>query len=373
MGCAILNAAKTKLKRRAMIAASAILMLIALAAVFFVRLMPADTEAPAGIVPLAVLGDSDSHAYQDTILISSTSGKRGGKFRAITLQWTEVLNKLRSNQINQGAWRVWGMPIKIAETLDWLGLGGRAPRKLDFRYNFAVSGAECADLMTGYYRQAPRLLAEMNRAPAQWRRGVVMIQIGVNTIGQNESLDRYAKSGVTPKIRAEILACVEAHRQAISLIAASHPHIRFMVAGIFDNANIASNFERWATPVELANIAAALDIFDAGLRSLCITNPNITFIDARSWFRDHWGSRDANGKPAYKSVNLGGVASVTNTRGDDPRNAVLADDHGGVVYNALWARRSIEAMNSAFSLNLTPITLAEIAVLVDPSGLIGLR
>ena len=356
-----------------MIAAPAILLLIVLAAIFFFRFMSAEIETPAGVVPLAVLGDSDSHAYQDTILIPLTSGKRGGKFRATTLQWTEVLDKLRSTQINQGAWGVWGAPIKIAETLDWLGLGGRAPRKLDFRYNFAVSGAECADLMTGYYRQAPRLLAEMNRAPAQWRRGVVMIQIGVNTIGQNESLDRYAKSGVTPQIRAEILACVESHREAISLIAASYPQTHFMVAGIFDNANMASNFERWITPAELANIAAALDIFDAGLRSLCAANPNITFIDARSWFRDHWGSRDAHGKPAYNSVNLGGAASVTNTRGDNPRNAVLSDDHGGVVYNALWARSSIEGMNSAFGLNLTPLTMAEIAVLVDPSGLIGLR
>jgi hypothetical protein len=359
------------------------LLLVAIPAVFLLSLIWHDFLPDRDLDPnlsnsnpavrLAVLGDSDSHAYQDTMLIPAESNKRGGKFRETTLQWTEVLQRLRSDQINQGAWGVWGAPIKIAETLDWLGLSGRAPRKLDFRYNFAVSGAECADLMTGYYRQAPRLLAQMNRAPEQWKNAVVMIQIGVNTIGQNESLDRYAKSGVTPQIRAEILACVEAHRQAISLIAASHPQTRFVVVGIFDNANIASNFERWATPVELANIAVALDIFDAGLRSLCAANLNITFIDARNWFRDHWGARDANGKPAYKSVNLGGATSVTNTRGDEPRNAVLADDHGGVVYNALWARRSIEAMNSAFSLNLTPITLAEIAVLVDPTGSVGLR
>lgn len=344
-----------------------------IATIFFFSVMLGDNETPVGIIPLAVLGDSDSHAYQDTILIPVSSGKRGGAFRATTLQWTEVLEKLRSKQINQGAWGAWGAPIKVAETLDWLGLAGRAPRKLDFRYNFAVSGAQCADLMTGYYRQAPRLLAEMNRAPAQWRQGVVVIQIGVNTIGQNESLDRYAKSSVTPQIRAEILACVEAHRQAISLIATSHPHTRFMVAGIFDNANVASNFERWTAPAELANIAAVLDIFDAGLRSLCTANPNIAFIDTRGWFHDYWGSRDASGKPAYKSVNLGGAASVTNTRGDDPRNAVLGDNHGGVVYNALWARHGIDVMNRAFNLNITAITLAEIAGLVDPSGVIGLR
>ena len=111
-----------------------------------------------------------------------------------------------------------------------------------------------------------------------------MIQIGVNTIGQNESLERYAKSGVTAQIRAEILACVDAHRQAISLIIATHPGVRFMVAGIFDNSNIPSNFDCWITPAELANIAAALYVFEAGLRSLCADNSNITFIDARTGF-----------------------------------------------------------------------------------------
>jgi GDSL-like Lipase/Acylhydrolase family len=306
-------------------------------------------------------------------LLPAASNKRGGKFRVTTLQWTEVLARLRGEQIKQGDFGVWGAPIKIAEALDWLGLRGRAPRKMDFRYNFAVSGAECSDLMTGYYRQASRLLAQMNRAPEKWRHGLVMIQIGVNSIGQNDFLDRYAKSGVTPAIRAEIMACVEAHRQTISLIAASHPETRFVVAGIFDNTNVASNFERWTTPVELANIAAALDIFDAGLRSLAAANPKIAFIDARAWFRDYWGGRDADGKPGYRSVNLGGTASVTNTRGDDPRNAILADEHGGVVYNALWARRIIEEMNSAFGLNIEPIAISEIALLVDPAGAFGLR
>lgn len=333
----------------------------------------ADSGASRNAIHFAVLGDSDSHAYQDTILLPAASNKRGGDYRATTLQWTEVLARLRPDQINQGDFGTWGAPIKIAEALTWLGLGGRAPRKIDFRYNFAVSGAECGNLMTGHYRQAPRLLAQMNRAPEKWRRGVVMIQIGVNTIGQTESLERYAKSGVTPEIRSQILACVEAHRQTVSLIAASHPETRFIVAGIFDNANLPGNVERWRTPVELANITAALDIFDAGLRSLCAANGNVTFIDARSWFRGYWGGRDADGKPAYRRVNLGGEASVANTRGDDPRNAILADEHGGVVYNALWARRIVEEINRTINANVAPITLAEIALLVDPVGTFGLR
>jgi len=357
-----------------------LVLLVFLVAIAFNRMSDRSNIASTNLVgatpiaiPFAVLGDSDSHAYQDSVLIPLNSGKRGGRYRVTTLQWTEVLAQLRGNQINLGEWGTWGTPIKIAEALDWLGYGGRAPRKRDFRYNFAVSGAECKDLATGYYRQTARLITEMNREPAAWAAGVVMIQIGVNTFGQRQSLERYAKSGVTAQIRGEIMACVDAHRQAISLISASYPQTRFVVAGIFDNTNIASNFERWVTPVELANIAAALDVFDDGVRELCAEKKNITFIDARRWFRDHWGARDTSGKPAYKGVNLGGATSVTNTIGDDPRNAILADEHGGVVFNALWANRVIEAMNSAFGANIQPITLAEIGLLVDPTGSLGLK
>jgi hypothetical protein len=367
--------------RKMTIALSAALVLMALLALIaFVRmsnnshvLSTNEVVAAPTAIAFAVLGDSDSHAYQDGVLIPLDSGKRGGKYRATTFQWTEVLARLRGNQIHQGEWGTWGTPIKVADVLDWSGFGGRAPRKRDFRYNFAVSGAECKDLMTGYYRQASRLVTEMNREPAKWKAGVVVIQIGINTIGQHQSLERYAKSGMNAQIRDEILACVDAHRQAISLILTSHPQTRFVLAGIFDNSNIASNFERWAKPVELANIAAALDVFDEGVRALCAANRNMTFIDARRWFRDHWGARDVTGKPAYKGVNLGGATSVMNTIGDDPRNAILADEHGGVVFNALWANRIIEAMNSAFGMNVNPITPAEIALLVDPTGSLGLK
>lgn len=115
------------------------------------------------IIPLAVLGDSDSHSYHDTISFKNPL-ERGGKFRSITFQWTEVLARLRNNQIDQGYWGVWGSRRGlIAEFRSALGLEGRAPKKLDFRYNFAVSGAGCADLVEGYSRQTQRLLYLMKK------------------------------------------------------------------------------------------------------------------------------------------------------------------------------------------------------------------
>ena len=146
-----------------------------------------------GIIPLAVLGDSDSHSYHDTISFKNPL-ERGGKFRSITFQSTEVLERLRNNQIDQGSWGVWGSKRGlIAELRSAIGLEGRAPKKLDFQYNFAVSGAGCADLVEGYGRQTQRLLYLMKKKPLQWQNGLIVIRIGINSIGQTRQLERYAE------------------------------------------------------------------------------------------------------------------------------------------------------------------------------------
>lgn len=325
-------------------------------------------------VPLAVLGDSDSHSYHDRILIPETSSKRGGKFGPTTWQWTEILARLRGRYVDQGEWGVRGTPVKVAETLDWLGWGGRAPRKEDYRFNFAVSGAECQELMLGYYRQAPRLLSLMDREPERWKNGIVSIRIGVNTIGLAPALDRFAKNGVTPEVRSEIQQCADWILQAVDLVRRSHPQTRFVLVGILDNSDWPPYFGRWITERERENISSALDVFDSALRTIADRDSRIVFFDDRAWFRRTWGERDENGKPAFRNVSLGGRATVTNnTQGDEPINAVVADGHAGVVWNALWAQQYVALLNSAFGLNIPAISTEEIARFVDPSGAFGLR
>ena len=80
----------------------------------------------------------------------------------MTFQWTEFVARLRANQIDMGEWNRWGTLPRIAELLSALGLEGRAPRKEDYRYNFAISGAECQELTEGRTRQAQRLVYLMD-------------------------------------------------------------------------------------------------------------------------------------------------------------------------------------------------------------------
>ena len=264
-----------------------------------------DSAAPAHPVwSLAVLGDSDSDAYHDRVLIPEDGSKRGGALRASTWQWTEVLAQLRGERLDLGAWGQWGMPMRLAQVRRWVGLSARAPRKEDHRYNLAISGAECPDLMQGVRAMAPALVDLMDEDPQRWRNGIVAIRIGINTLGTTEQLDRYAREGASPAVRADMLACADQVRAAVALIRARHPQVRLALVGLFDNVDWQPNFERWTAAEERRNIGAALDVYDDALRALAARTPQAAFFDDRAWFRRHWGERDAQGRPAYARLDV---------------------------------------------------------------------
>jgi hypothetical protein len=330
---------------------------------------------PATMIPIAVLGDSDSHSYHDTISFPASSSKRGGSFRANTWQWTEILARLRANEVDMGEWSAWGTSPRIAKILGFVGLSGRTPRKEDYRFNFAISGATCQDLIVGTVAQTPQLITQMSKDPLRWQQGVVVIRIGVNTVGQNNALDRYAREGASAAVRRDLLSCVDFIQQAVGQIHQHHPKTRVVLVGIFDNANLPENNEKWMSQRERQNISSALDIFDDALKDFIQRDARLSFFDDRAFFRKFWGSVDfPNGvaRPHFKAVNFGGLRSVENTKGDEPTNAGLADGHAGVVWNALWAQELVALLKISFGLNLTNISNNEIAQFVDPKGTIGL-
>jgi len=320
---------------------------------------------PASAVPLAVLGDSDSHSYQDKVSFPAGSGKRGGAYRATTLQWTEVLARLRAQELDQGEWGVWGVHRIVARVQEWVGLQNRAPRKEDYQYNFAISGAGCETLTTGGGRQVQRLLALMDREPARWREGVVVLRIGVNSFGMDDGLDQFARDPMGAGIQGEVAQCLSQVRAAIALVHAKHEQTRFVLVGIYDNSNWPRYFDRWQSSAALANVARGLDVYDQALQRMADADPRIAFFDDRAWFAKRWGTRDAQGQPAYRPVVLASGLTVHNTIGDEPHHAVIADGHAGLVWNVLWAQSLVELLNQRLGLKITPIGDAEASRLVD--------
>lgn len=291
------------------------------------------TLTTAEPVPLAVLGDSDSHSYQDRIGLPEGNGVRGGVHRDTTLQWTEVLAREHADRVDLGPWGEWHEIDGIA----------RLPRKQDFRHNFAWSGARCDDLLRGEGRQLEPLLQTIALDPQRWRRGVVVIRIGINDLGTADMLEAMAQEPDAAKITRATTHCVEAIARATHALQRAQPALRIVLVGLFNNAHWPPHHDRFRSPDELARIDRAIDRFDIGLRALAAEAGTVDVFDDRAWFNGHWGGRDGEGRPAYRTVRHKGLR-VTNTGGDEPTNAVVADGHAGTVWNRLWAGALLEML-----------------------------
>ncbi|VWX62569.1 conserved hypothetical protein [Burkholderiales bacterium 8X] len=331
----------------------------------------AAATAPASAIPIAVLGDSGSQSYADNEWFPPEKGERGGSLRSRTFQWAEVLARLRGDELDLGPWMQWGRPGVIAQGRELLGMtAGRAPAKQDFLHNFANSGASCNDLMRGRFRQAPRLVVLMNKAPERWQRGVVVLRIGLND--WSSSLDLQAHDPNAAELRESLDLCKQEISAAIALIHASHPSTRILVVGIGNEADDPANLQRYQSAVETQNLRAALARFNGMLRGLTTNDPRLSYFDDAAWFEARWGSRSPDGKPSFKAVEIGSTLRVTNTAGDEPHNALLNDHHAGVAWNTLWAQSLVEHLDAAWGLRITPITDSEVerflARLLSPSG-----
>ncbi|MCK7595224.1 SGNH/GDSL hydrolase family protein [Pseudomarimonas salicorniae] len=293
-------------------------------------------------VPLAVLGDSDSAGYQDRISFPEGSERRGGRFRQYSLQWTEILARLRPDSVDLGPRELVGMAPWQARLWRFLRGPARAPRKLDHRHNFAISGALCADLVQGHAAQAPALRALIASEPERWKRGVVLIRMGINDLGTRDAMGPVAR-GDTEASSQRIADCHRAIASSMDQLRQAQPSLRFILVGLFDNAHWAPNLDRWHDPAVLARLDAVAEAFDAGLRDMA-RHPEVVFFSDRIWFESLWGSRDAAGQPAYREVELG-PWRVGNTHGDSPQHASLGDGHAGTIWNALWANALIDTLN----------------------------
>jgi hypothetical protein len=313
-------------------------------------------------IPLAVLGNSDSHSYQDSLWFTVDSPERGGPNRARTLQWTEVLARLRPEEIDQGAWGIHGYGGRLSRVAGWIGIGLRTPQKQDFAFNFATAGARCA-FLDGPLGQTSHLVRTLKKGSTAWERGAVVVRIGINDLGTQELLDRVARDGLDDEARAAVASCAQGVEESVKRIRASHGTVRVVLVGIADNANWPPNFDRWQSRSEMERLGEFHNLFDDALRRIASQHERVSFFDDRAWFRAHWGGRDTDGELQYRPVCVGNLM-VTYTQGDDLSHAVLTDGHAGTILNALWARSLVDLLVAEGVEPLTAIEPSEIDVMV---------
>lgn len=325
---------------------------------------------------MAVLGDSDSHAFHDAVSLHyGTPDARGGEHQASTWQWTEVLAQLRPEEIDQGPFGEVGASGAGA----WLRrhlLGSLVRQhKEDFRYNVAFSGATCEALNDPAYGQVPVLLAEIAHDLQAWRSipAVAVIRIGINSLGKRTDLDAYAASGADAANLGKVNACAEEVSQAVHKLRERVPFMDIVLVGILNNVDWPPLHGKYQSAQAQARIAGVLDAYDQRLRELARTMRGVHFFDDRAFFRHWFGSRDAQGRPAYREVKLGGDRAVTVSQGDEPWHAVIGDGHAGTIWNGLWAAAMVAEFNRIKGVDIAPVQFAEIARLADPDHQFGLR
>lgn len=328
-----------------------------LALVMVQRWVARDLPIPnPSAVPLAVLGNSDSHAYQDDLWFPKDGALRGGKQRATTLQWTEALAALRRDSLDQGPWGRRGVSPRLARVLALVGVNLRTPPKSDFAFNMATSGARCEQLVSPL-GQVRNLKSVLRRDPAAWGQGAVLIRIGINDLGQREVLDEVA-AGRPDAAQALLANCVAHIATAVAEIRATSPSTAIILVGIADNSLWPPNLDRWRTETESTRIQAFLDRFDASLRQLAERTPRVAFLDDRAWFRATFGARDSDGVPQLRERCVGGV-QVSYRQGDDLDAAILADGHAGTLLNLLWSATVVETLRGVGLTRVPAITPEE--------------
>ena len=353
------------MRKRPLIWAAAAVLVTAGGAFFAIRRADrrADRAAP-GQIPLAVLGDSDSHSYRDTL----AGIRRGGDYHAVTYQWTEILAALRPRSIDQGPMEAFGTRYRFAAAKSLLGMATKTPRKEDFRYNYSVSGLGADSLREAWPKQAKWLTAELNQRPNFWRNGVVVIRIGINDVGQEEKLLQYARQGIDEAARDAIRACTDRISNAALAVTSAHDSVRVVLVGIADNSLFAApESEIFHVPEGAARIHAALDLFDSRLKETAAAHPRVVFMNDRAWIERY---RDATSQTG--GILFADRFQVSFTRGDHPKNAALSDGHAGTIINGLWARELIRLLNRETAAEIPEIRDEEIARLADPSGVFGI-
>ena len=320
-------------------------------------------QSNASRVLVGMLGDSDTAAYQDHVTFPPTGEQPGGAFHAITLQWPEVMARMRLTQVDLGEWAVWGVRrwASMARVRDGLQLPWRGPRKETHQNNLAWASG-CESLTSGPWRQAQRLVDVMDEQPERWKTGVVVIRSGVNSFGKEVDLALLSVDPDHATVKFKMSKCVEQIRAAVTLIHGSHPATRIVLVGIFNNADWVPYLSRWQSKAEQVNLNRGLDHFDHALRSMAAADPRLAFFDDRAWFARHWGRRDPEtGLPNYRAVQIGDVISVNNSAGDNPENASLANLHAGLVWNLLWSQALLQLVREQFGTQIDPMTEDEIA------------
>jgi len=305
-------------------------------------------------MPVAVLGDSDSHSYRD----SYDNKARGGKYHDYSYNWIELWSRLAKDEINPGQWGTWGSHYRIARLKNTLMLKSRSPKKLDYEYNYAVSGLRCRSLLNDWPYQGKWLLNEIRSNNDYWDNGIVIIKIGYNDIGKTSDLKKWKNSGLNTESSALVSSCTDSIITMSDSILAMSPNVKISIAGVARTYNFMDEWDEKLDEEGIKNIEEVLSDFDSRLKQYATDQARVAYIDDHLWFNKIFGSQES--KDLKPRVKFSQGVELINASGDEPINMLLRDHHTGTLYNGLWINHLITEINRQLNLTLSAPDLGQV-------------
>ncbi|MCG8315728.1 MAG: hypothetical protein MI976_21165 [Pseudomonadales bacterium] len=312
-------------------------------------------------IPVAVLGDSDSHSYRDKF----DNKARGGDFHSVSFNWAEVWNLLRGDEIDPGVFGEWGISYRYARFLHALDFTTQSPKKLDFAYNFAVSGLKCHSLLNSWPYQGQWLLQRLQKNPEFWSQGIVIIRIGINDFGQTEHLAHWESSDQTTTGVKLADNCIHQITAMAHKILDANQGIKIVLVGIARDYYNPSTM-RQLTTQRHENIEKVLSHFDNSLIKFSSSNSRVIFVDDFQWMHNYFQFFIGEPNTTIATTLSNGFELFAKV-GDHPSNMTLADGHAGTVHQGLWLQHLISNIKAHWNLPISQIKDNELTEIVCAS------
>src|SRR5262249_43964990 len=158
----------------------------------------------------------------------------------------------------------------------------------------------------------PRLVDMMDRDPAHWRSGVVVIRTGI--IDWVMLGDLPSEKPDAPEVDVVIDFCSRQIARSIAHIHASHPDTKVVVVGIVEDRADTDYVKALRTVAGRANMQKAIARYNAALRKVVESGPNAAFFDDTAWSGRHWGAQASPDElDPVTTIEIGGKLKVANT------------------------------------------------------------
>jgi hypothetical protein len=290
-------------------------------------------DAAAATVRLGVLGDSNSDEYR-------ADDNRGGAYALGTLNWVEILDRLRD--VDVGPW------------------GTRSePRRSGNEYNWARSGAKADDLAS----QQSGLAQQVREGKVEY----VVVFIGSNDF-HPESTYREVYDGTVSgaALQRKIDGIIADIRSAVQAVVSAGAKV--ILVSVPDIGIHPVNHVAYPDPARRQIVTNAINTINATLRADSDADPNVVYSDGNAVYQTLSTRFDAQG-----NLIVGGERINMLQRGNEPHHLQLDDysGHAGTVLNGLFANLLIAApLNQNFGTAIPELTDQEILCVagIVPAG-----